>query len=78
MSSSSPGRFGADIARHVNISPGVLRDTVRRLTCLSTGLAAMTKGSSHTARNDVTRLSPGTQRGGCGKRVCPDGISPRC
>jgi transcriptional regulator with XRE-family HTH domain len=29
----------------------------------------MTKGSSQTARNDVPRLNPGTQRGGCGKRL---------
>jgi hypothetical protein len=34
---SSCGHHTADIPRHVDISPGVIRDTINRMTCLPKG-----------------------------------------
>lgn len=31
------GQHTADIPRHVDISPGVIRDTINRMTCLPKG-----------------------------------------
>lgn len=31
------GQHSANIPRHSNISPGVIRDTIKRLACLSEG-----------------------------------------